>query len=373
MVKITVKTVKKDQYEIDVDPSDTVQALKERLASSYGVGDPSSQRLIHQGKIIGNDSFTVSELSLKEGDFLVLMVKAPAAAPAAPAPVPAPAPAPAPAPSPSPAPAPAPPVEQQRFSPADEEKLSMLEAMGFPREMAVAALRAAFGDADRAVQYLMDGIPDDLMTDRDPPAPAAPAAQPAAARAPPAAAQPAGGAAPFSADSVAMALGTLGGAPRAAMTPLQRMQSDPQLMQLIAMARQNPALVQPLLTQLAASNPPMLQLIQQHQADFTSLLNGTAPPLAAPPPAAQGGPFTGADILAAMGMGGAPAGGAPAPNTVPPAGPPGMVRIALTPAEAEAVTRLESMGFPRDVALQAFMACDKDENAAANLLFDGGM
>ena len=78
--------------------------------------------------------------------------------------------------------------------------------MGFPREMAVAALRAAFGDADRAVQYLMDGIPDDLMTDRDPPAPAAPAAQPAAARAPPAAAQPAGGAAPFSADSVAMAL-----------------------------------------------------------------------------------------------------------------------------------------------------------------------
>ena len=85
MVKITVKTVKKDQYEIDVDHSDTVQALKERLASSYGVGDPSSQRLIHQGKIIGNDSFTVSELSLKEGDFLVLMVKAPAAAPAAPA------------------------------------------------------------------------------------------------------------------------------------------------------------------------------------------------------------------------------------------------------------------------------------------------
>ena len=38
----------------------------------------------------------------------------------------------------------------------------MLEAMGFPREMAVAALRAAFGNADRAVQYLMDGIPDDL-------------------------------------------------------------------------------------------------------------------------------------------------------------------------------------------------------------------
>ena len=196
-------------------------------------------------------------------------------------------------------------------------------------------------------------------------------ARPAAARASPAAAQPAASASAFSVDSVAMALGALRAAPQAAMTPLQRMQSDPQLMQLIAMARQNPALVQPLLTQLAASNPPMLQLIQQHQADFTSLLNGTAPPLAAPPPATQGGPFTGADVLTAMGVGGAPAGGAPAPNTVSPAGPPGMVRFVLTPVEAEAVARLESMGFPRNVALQAFMACDKDENAAANLLLDG--
>jgi len=89
MVKITVRTVKEDQYDIDVATSDT-------------------------------------------------------------------------APSPAPAPAPPAPVEQQHFSPAEEEKLSMLEAMGFPREMAVAALRAAFGDADRAVQYLMDGIPDDL-------------------------------------------------------------------------------------------------------------------------------------------------------------------------------------------------------------------
>lgn len=31
--------------------------------------------------------------------------------------------------------------------------------MGFPREECTAALRAAFGDSDRAVEYLLNGIP----------------------------------------------------------------------------------------------------------------------------------------------------------------------------------------------------------------------
>jgi UV excision repair protein RAD23 len=139
------------------------------------------------------------------------------------------------------------------------------------------------------------------------------------------------------------------------------------------MARQNPSLVQPLLEELSRSNPALLQLIQANQADFMALLNGTAP---STPPAAVAAPAT--------------------PAAVPAAGQP--VQIQVTPAEAEAISRLESMGFPRDAVLQAFMACDKDvrpsrpqpstaashapapsvclcsccqENAAANLLFDG--
>ena len=162
-----------------------------------------------------------------------------------------------------------------------------------------------------------------------------------------------GGGGPFTADSIALALGQEGLGARPPTTPLERMRADPTLVSLIAMARQNPALVQPLLEELSRSNPPLLRLIQESQADFMALLNGTeplptpaAPQAAAPPPAA-------------------PVAGGQGP-------PPGAVQIRVTPEEREAIERLCAMtGMPRDAVLQAYIACDKDENLAANLLFDG--
>ena len=41
------------------------------------------------------------------------------------------------------------------------------------------------------------------------------------------------------------------------------------------------------------------------------------------------------------------------------------------PQEREAVDRLCGLGFDRNDALQAFLACDKDEMLAANLLLNG--
>lgn len=44
--------------------------------------------------------------------------------------------------------------------------------------------------------------------------------------------------------------------------------------------------------------------------------------------------------------------------------------IFLTEEEDDAVNRLINLGFSREEAVQAYLTCDKNEQAAANLLFD---
>jgi len=118
------------------------------------------------------------------------------------------------------------------------------------------------------------------------------------------------------------------------------------------LVQQNPALLQPVLQQLSAASPQILQLINQNQAEFIRLLNEPVAPNA-----------PGAGMLPGMpGAGGAAAGGAP----------PGTQYISVTNEEKEAIDRLESLGFDRSTAIEAFFACDKDETLAANYLLEHG-
>ena len=52
--------------------------------------------------------------------------------------------------------------------------------------------------------------------------------------------------------------------------------------------------------------------------------------------------------------------------------PGGAQVLRLSEEEMAAVDRLTEMGFDRADAAQAFLACDKNEALAANLLMDGG-
>lgn len=115
--------------------------------------------------------------------------------------------------------------------------------------------------------------------------------------------------------------------------------------QLRQLVQSNPALLQPFLESLAASNRDLFNLISRNQQAFMRFLaegSGVEP-----------GAMDDDDDESGHQGGGVP--------------------IQVTEAERDAIERLQGMGFPRDIVLQAFFACDKNEELAANFLLESGM
>lgn len=114
--------------------------------------------------------------------------------------------------------------------------------------------------------------------------------------------------------------------------------------QLRQLVQSNPALLQPFLESLATSNRDLFNLISRNQQAFMQFL-------------AEGSGVELGDMDEGDEEGGHQGG----------------VPIQVTEAERDAIERLQGMGFPRDIVLQAFFACDKNEELAANFLLESGM
>ncbi|KAI8898878.1 XPC-binding domain-containing protein [Globomyces pollinis-pini] len=345
---VNFKTLQQKSFQIDVEPSVTVGNLKKSIQEVQDL-NAESQKLIFKGTNISliikgkilTDDVTVGDIGVTDKDFVVVMVTKPkpAPTPVAPAPVAAPVAPVVPA-TPTPAAAPTTVPAETTFSESTlltgsslESTIANLVEMGFPRDQCVAAMRAAFNNPDRAVEYLMTGIPESARVE------AAPAPTPAAAPSPatPAAPTPtsAGGYVNLFQQAAAQAQSDTAPPAATGTTPnsLEFLRTSPQFQQLRQMVQTNPELLQPLLAQLGQTNPNLVQLISNNQDQFLQML-------------AEGS------------EGGAPGGE--------------YITVTITAEEEAAVNRLTELGFARDLAVEAFLACDRNEELAANYLFEMG-
>ncbi|KAK1878102.1 UV excision repair protein RAD23 like A [Dissostichus eleginoides] len=371
-MQITLKTLQQQTIQIEIDPVQTVKALKEKIEAERGKDNfpVSGQKLIYAGKILQDDT-PIQDYNIDEKNFVVVMVsKAKPAAAASPPSSEAPKPpaqdsgsssaaAPAPTPAPTPAAAPIPPDQEAKGEPKPpqpassstagqgldgssalvtgaeyEAMLTEIMSMGYDRERVVAALRASFNNPHRA------GLPSSPLQESNAPAPA-----------------PASG--PTEAPSLAEG-----------ENPLAFLRTQPQFLHMRTAIQQNPALLPALLQQLGRENPQLLQQISQHQELFIQMLNE---PVEGGEAAPEGG-----ELGAAGEEGGAP-----------------VNYIQVTPQEKEAIERhilmfltppppppplslssllqLKALGFPEALVIQAYFACEKNENLAANFLLNQGL
>ncbi|XP_047228836.1 UV excision repair protein RAD23 homolog B [Girardinichthys multiradiatus] len=374
---ITLKTLQQQTFKIDIDEEETVKTLKEKIEEEKGkeIFSVAGQKLIYAGKILSDDT-PLKEYNIDEKNFVVVMVtkvktasattqtSSPSSASSTTAPAASSSSEklaepvstdnkPEAKPEEKPALTAEPSSTTSGSSGSSETSTSsnlITEAvstlvtgssydamvnemmlLGYGREEVVAALRVSFNNPDRAMEYLLSGMP---TRDQGP------------AAGPDATTPPASGA-PAAPSGVVGTPANTGSSPTATAgaNPLSFLRSQPQFQVMRQLIQQNPALLPTLLQEIGRENPELLQEISSHQEQFIQMLNEPNPD---PVPAGGGG------VAGGMG-GGTPGGGQTS-------------YIQVTPQEKEAIERLKALGFPEGLVIQAYFACDKNENLAANFL-----
>ncbi|KAH0933773.1 hypothetical protein HID58_010890 [Brassica napus] len=352
-MKIFVKTLKGTHFEIEVKPEDSVADVKKNIETVQGadVYPAAKLMLIHQGKVL-KDETTIEENKVAENSFIVIMMakSKPSSTGSSSASSGSTVQAKSMPTSSTQPPASVAMSQGDVYGQAasnlaagsnlESTILQILDMGGgaWDRDTVVRALRAAFNNPERAVEYLYSGIPEQAEVPPVARAPASggqPANPPAQAQQP--AAAPATGPNANPLDLFPQGLPNVGANPGGGT--LDFLRNSQQFQALRAMVQANPQVLQPMLQELGKQNPNLMRLIQEHQADFLRLINEPV----------EGG-AEGANLFGE---------GMPQPQA-----------IQVTPEERDAIERLEAMGFERALVLEVFFACNKNEELAANYLLD---
>ncbi|CAA3000546.1 ubiquitin receptor RAD23b-like [Olea europaea subsp. europaea] len=390
-MKLTVKTLKGSHFQIRVQPNDTIMAVKKNIEDVQGKDNyPCGQQLlIHNGKVLKDES-TLAENKVSEDGFLVVMLSkgknlgsggsssslpastsVPTSNPISAPEAPPPALAPKSVASASDAAVALDPSDTYAEAASNlvannnlEQTIQQIMDMGggsWDKETVRRALQAAYNNPERAVDYLYSGIPESAEV-------AMPVAQTAVDSV---AAPGAAGAAPVSAGPNSSPLNLFpqvchdvmvahktcnssfpcvmlsvpktfqealsGTGAAAGLGSLDFLRNNQQFQALRSMVQANPQILQPMLQELGKQNPQLLRLIQEHNQEFLQLINE---------------PVDGEEDVFDE-----------PEQDMPHA-------VSVTPAEQEAIERMEAMGFDRALVIEAFLACDRNEELAVNYLLE---
>ncbi|GFZ03989.1 Rad23 UV excision repair protein family [Actinidia rufa] len=302
------------------------------------------QLLVHNGKVLEDES-TLVESKVSEDEFLVVMLSK--SKPLGSSGTSSTQPVTQPTSNPTPTPAPEPPVQAPApgstssasnvataNAPSDtyghaasnlvagsnlEQTIQQIMDMGggtWDKETVTRALQAAYNNPERAVDYLYSGIPE------------------AAEIAVPGAHFPANQAATEGDGTGAAAVAPILGVPNSSpfnLFPQETISGGGRLGPFDFLRNSQ----QPMLQELGRQNP---QLLRPDHAEFLQLINE-------PFDSSEGDLFDQPE------------------QEMPHA-------ISVTPAEQEAVDRLEAMGFDGALVIEAFLACDRNEELTVNYLLE---
>ncbi|KEP53409.1 UV excision repair protein RAD23 [Rhizoctonia solani 123E] len=201
-MKVAVRTLQQKMFEVEAEPQHTVFNLKEKIGSVQG--QPAEHlKLFYSGKTLTDDSTSVESLNIREGSHLVVMVSKAMSSTSSSTPSFKPATAATPqnplfnsnkwtsgssmsgssmlgsSKAAQKAPESGPSMSRPSMgasmdgssmfgssmfgSSRPEESVNSLVEMGFERDQVIKALKASFGNTERAVEYLATGIPENLL------------------------------------------------------------------------------------------------------------------------------------------------------------------------------------------------------------------
>ncbi|XP_062039096.1 UV excision repair protein RAD23 homolog B-like [Lepus europaeus] len=391
-MRLTLQAGPQLTFHIDIDPGQTVRALKEKIEAEQGreAFPVAGQQLLYAGRVLQDDA-VLRDCQIPEHHAVTVLVARPKAAttatatatarqsqPATTARPPAPAAsagagapareaallsapatsapatstgAPAGAPASHPAagqsagppgaPSPTPddaiagpssgaqPSEQAARAlltrPSSEPVVAEIVSMGYEREHVLAALRASSNNPHRAVEYLLMGLPGDRAS--------------AAEVEPPQAGSSRAG------RSLGVAAGAAAATSGSGGHPLDFLQSHPDFQQLRQIIQHQPSLLPEVLKGIRPRNPQLLAQFSQYQGYLSHMLTT--------PLEEAGGERRGGGV-----------------DSVGTAEAARADRIKITPQELAAIERLKALGFPEGLVVEAYFACEKNEEWAANFLLE---